>query len=102
MNTATHWNILLSNQINKKEFIETILSRNATAELAPFNTLKGILYSDLAIDHFIQKEFQYLELTAVDSNRKLSTFSGQRKRSFFNIVSIKNQISSFLIIQWII
>lgn len=83
MNTATHWNILLSNQINKKEFIETILSGNTTAELAPFNTLKGILYSDLAIDHFIQKEFQYIELTAVDSNRKLSTFSsGQRKKKF--------------------
>lgn len=83
MTTATHWNILLSNQINKKEFIEILLSGNATAELAPFNALKGILYSDLAIDHFIQKEFQYLELTAVDSNRKLSTFSsGQRKKKF--------------------
>jgi molybdate transport system ATP-binding protein len=83
MNTASHWNILLSNQINKKEFIETILSGNAAAELAPFNALKGILYSDLAIDLFIQKEFQYLELTAVDSNRKLSTFSsGQRKKKF--------------------
>lgn len=83
MNTATHWNVLLSNQINKKEFIETILSGNATAELAPFNALKGILYSDLAIDHFIQKEFQYLEWTAVDSSRKLSTFSsGQRKKKF--------------------
>ena len=84
MNTATHWNILLSNQINKKEFIEILLSGNATAELAPFNTLKGILFSDLAIDHFIQKEFQYLELITVkDSNRKLSTFSsGQRKKKF--------------------
>lgn len=83
MTTATHWNILLSNQINKKDFIAILLSGNATAELAPFNVLKGILYSDLAIDHFIQKEFQYLELTAVDSNRKLSTFSsGQRKKKF--------------------
>ena len=83
MTTATHWNILLSNQINKKDFIESILSGKANAELAPFKTLKGILFSDLAIDHFIQKEFQYLELTAVDSNRKLSTFSsGQRKKKF--------------------
>lgn len=83
MTTATHWNILLSNQINKKNFIEILLSGKATAELTPFNTLKGILFSDLAIDHFIQKEFQYLELTAIDSNRKLSTFSsGQRKKKF--------------------
>lgn len=85
MTTASHWNILLSNQINKKEFIETILSGNAVGELASFNELKGILFSDLAIDHFIQKEFQYLELTAVDSNRKLSTFSsGQRKKKFLH------------------
>ncbi|HTG66335.1 MAG TPA: ATP-binding cassette domain-containing protein [Flavobacterium sp.] len=83
MTTATHWNILLSNQINKKDFIESILSGKANAELAPFKTLKGILFSDLAIDHFIQKEFQYLELTAVDSKRKLSSFSsGQRKKKF--------------------
>lgn len=96
MNTATHWNILLSNQINKKTFIETIISGNAAAELAPFNTLKGILYSDLAIDHFIQKEFQYLELTAVDSNRKLSTFSsGQRKKKFLQYCI--NQKPDFII-----
>lgn len=85
MTTASHWNILLSNQINKKDFIENILSGNAVGELAPFNDLKGLLFSDLAIDHFIQKEFQYLELTAVDSNRKLSTFSsGQRKKKFLH------------------
>ncbi|KDN53784.1 ATP-binding cassette domain-containing protein [Flavobacterium seoulense] len=91
MNTAAHWNILLSNQINKKEFIETILSGRATAELAPFNELKGILFSDLAIDHFIQKEFQYLELTAVDNNRKLSTFSsGQRKKKFLQFCMDQN------------
>ncbi|MFA9191664.1 ATP-binding cassette domain-containing protein [Flavobacterium sp. FZUC8N2.13] len=96
MNTATHWNILLSNQINKKEFIESILSGNAQAELAPFNILKGILYSDLAIDHFIQKEFQYLELTALDSNRKLSTFSsGQRKKKFLQYCI--NQNPDFII-----
>ncbi|WP_026715210.1 ATP-binding cassette domain-containing protein [Flavobacterium daejeonense] len=83
MQTATPWNILLSNQINKKEFIENILSGNAKDELTPFNTLKGILFSDIAIDQFIQKEFQYIELTAIDSNRKLSTFSsGQRKKKF--------------------
>jgi molybdate transport system ATP-binding protein len=84
MNIPTHWNLLLSNQVNKKAFIETILSGNAIDELKPFNSLKGILFSDLAIDHFIQKEFQYLELITVDgTNRKLSTFSsGERKKEF--------------------
>lgn len=96
MNTASHWNILLSNQINKKELIATLLSGNATGELAPFNNMKGILYSDLAIDHFIQKEFQYIELTAVDSNRKLSTFSsGQRKKKFLQYCI--NQQPDFII-----
>jgi len=86
MNTATHWNLLLSDQINKKALIESILSGNAVDELAPFNSLKGILFSDLAIDQFIQKEFQYEEfITAVNTNRKLNTFSsGERKKVFLN------------------
>ncbi len=84
INTLTHWNILLSNQVNKKAFIDYILSGKAVDELAPFNSLKGILFSDFAIESFLQKEFQYAEfITASHTNRKLSTFSsGERKKEF--------------------
>ncbi len=79
-----HWDILLSNDVNKKEFIDTILSGKATEKLSHFNTLKGILFSDLAISEFIERESQYdLSKTLTDTNRKLNTFSsGERKKEF--------------------
>jgi molybdate transport system ATP-binding protein len=82
MNTIAHWDILLSNTVNKKAFIDSLLDRNAEGELASFNSLNGILFSDIAIDKFIEKEYQY---DLVESNRKLRTFSsGERKKEFLN------------------
>ena len=79
-----HWDILLSNQVNKKKLIENILNGEATGELAIFNNQKGILFSDIAIEKFIEKEFQYDSVEASpDSHRQLRTFSsGERKKEF--------------------
>lgn len=79
-----HWDILLSNQVNKKAFIDNILNREAKGELAIFNNQKGILFSDIAIEKFIEKEFQYDSVEAsTTSNRQLRTFSsGERKKEF--------------------
>jgi molybdate transport system ATP-binding protein len=79
-----HWDILLSNQVNKKNFIENILSSQAKGELAIFNSLKGILFSDIAIEKFIEKEYQYDSVEASpESHRQLRTFSsGERKKEF--------------------
>jgi len=79
-----HWDILLSNQVNKKAFIDNILNGEANGELAVFNSQKGILFSDIAIEKFIEKEFQYDSVEASKtSNRQLRTFSsGERKKEF--------------------
>lgn len=79
-----HWDILLSNQVNKKAFIDTILNGESKGELAVFNNQKGILFSDIAIEKFIEKEFQYDSVeTSPSSNRQLRTFSsGERKKEF--------------------
>ncbi|WP_264551342.1 ATP-binding cassette domain-containing protein [Flavobacterium sp. N2038] len=79
-----HWDILLSNQVNKKAFIDTLLSGEAKDELAVFNNQKGILFSDIAIEKFIEKEYQYDSVEAApDSHRQLRTFSsGERKKEF--------------------
>ena len=45
-----HWDILLSNLVNKKAFIDLLLSGNVKGELAVFNNQKGILFSDIAIE----------------------------------------------------
>lgn len=79
-----HWDILLSNQVNKKAFIDIIISGKAENELANFNSKKGILFSDLAIEKFIEKEYQYQSIEAApESQRQLRTFSsGERKKEF--------------------
>lgn len=81
-----HWDIVLSNQVAKKDFIKTILEKKATGELEFFNSKNGILFSDLAIEKFIEKEEQYDSfVTAKSSNRKLRTFSsGERKKTFLD------------------
>jgi molybdate transport system ATP-binding protein len=86
MEPLEHWGIFLSNQIDKNAFIETILSGASRTELSTFNTKKGILFSDIAIDNFIKKEYQYDTVeTSFETPRKLRTFSsGERKKVFLN------------------
>ena len=84
MQKIIHWDILLRNQVAKKEIINKILNGQAEEELEPFNTKKGILFSDLAIENFIEKEYQYDSVEAApETHRQLRTFSsGERKKAF--------------------
>ncbi|WP_433829635.1 ATP-binding cassette domain-containing protein [Flavobacterium anhuiense] len=92
-----HWDILLSNQVNKKAFINALLAGEAKGDLATFNNQKGILFSDIAIEKFIEKEFQYDSVEASkDSHRQLRTFSsGERKKEFLKYCI--NQKPDFII-----
>ena len=86
MEPLEHWGIFLSNQVDKNAFIETVLSGKSSSELSTFNTKTGILFSDIAIDNFIKKEYQYDTVgNSFDTSRKLRTFSsGERKKVFLN------------------
>ncbi|WP_269225570.1 ATP-binding cassette domain-containing protein [Flavobacterium eburneipallidum] len=82
MNNKPLWNILLSDLVNKNQFIETVLSGKSTGKLAIYNNLKGILFSDITIQKFIEKEEQY-ETLETTSNRRLRSFSsGEQKKEF--------------------
>lgn len=98
MQQHVHWDILLSNQVDKKTFIDTILSGKSFGELSIFNTQNGILFSDIAIDNFIKKEYQYDTIEASpETTRKLSTFSsGERKKVFLQYCI--NQKPDFIIL----
>ncbi|AOW10875.1 ATP-binding cassette domain-containing protein [Flavobacterium gilvum] len=87
-----HWDILLSNQVDKKTFIDTLLSGKIEGELAIFNTLKGILYSDISIQKLIEEEFIHETMEATSEfNRNLRTFSsGERKKEFLKYCLKKN------------
>lgn len=85
MNNKLHINILLKDDVNKNQFIENLLFGNNTGELAVYNNLKGILFSDSNIQKFIEKEEQYdiCEVASAALNRKLRTFSaGEQKKEF--------------------
>ncbi|MHC0440529.1 ATP-binding cassette domain-containing protein [Flavobacterium sp. 3-210] len=86
-----HWDILLSNQVNKKAFIDNILNSESKGELAFFNNKKGILFSDIAIEKFIEKEYQYdIVEASPESHRQLRTFSsGERKKEFLKYCIIQ-------------
>ncbi|MDR7212181.1 ATP-binding cassette domain-containing protein [Flavobacterium piscis] len=92
-----HWDILLSNLVNKKAFIDTLLSGQAQGKLAVFNNQKGILFSDISIEKFIEKEYQYDSIEAApESHRQLRTFSsGERKKEFLKYCI--NQNPDFII-----
>ncbi len=79
-----HWDILLTNQVDKKSFIDTLLSSRIEGKLSVFNNQKGILFSDIAIQKLIEEEYIHdsIEATA-DAHRNLRTFSsGERKKEF--------------------
>ena len=85
MNNKLHINILLTDAVNKNQFIENLLFGNTTGELAVYNCLKGILFSDITIQQFIEKEERYDSCEGVSAalNRKLRTFSaGEQKKEF--------------------
>ncbi|MCW2118859.1 ATP-binding cassette domain-containing protein [Flavobacterium sp. 7A] len=92
MQKLTHLDILLRNQVAKKDFIDTILKSKAEGELLFFNSKKGILFSDLAIEKFIEKEYQYDSVEAApDTHRQLRTFSsGERKKAFLKYCISQN------------
>lgn len=82
--TKEHIAILLTNQVNKITFITEILSKKAPLKLQTYNKLNGILFSDIAIEKYINEEHKHdIVKVAVEKNRKLSSFSsGERRKEF--------------------
>ena len=98
MHHLEHWDILLSNSVNKKAFIEMLLSGKATEKLSYLNSLKGMLFSDIAIAECIEREYRFDTIEVVtESNRKLSSLSsGERKKAYLKYCL--NQKPDYLII----
>jgi molybdate transport system ATP-binding protein len=92
MKTSAHWNLLLSNQVDKKKFVKSFLSQDAPTELSFLNSLKGVLFSDLAIKEFIKKEYQYDSITyGLIRSRKFNTLSsGEQKTAYLHYCLAQN------------
>ena len=76
-----HFGILVSNTVNKKAFFASILSSESHGDLAVFNNYKGVFFSDLTINQFIEKEHRHdlIEISKSE-NRQLHTFSSGERR----------------------
>ena len=76
-----HFEILVSNTVKKTIFINTILSSQSTGALAVFNGYNGVLFSDLTIAEFIEKEHRHDSIEMSNSEkRQLQTFSSGERR----------------------
>ena len=99
MHDLEHWGIILSNQVDKKTFIETILTENTITELQSYKNKKGVLFSDIAIEAYINKEYYEDDVTnsPIQKERKLRTFSsGERKKVYLEYCI--NQFPDFMIL----
>ena len=75
------YGILLSNSVNKTGFINIILSGKRNGTLGVFNHGKGVLFSNLTIAQFIEKEHRHHSIEISKSeNRPLHTFSSGERR----------------------
>ena len=76
-----HFGILLSNTVHKTSLINTILSGKSNGALVVFNDYRGVLFSDLTIAQFIEKEHKHHSIEISKSeNRPLHTFSSGERR----------------------
>lgn len=84
MQRPIHYGIVISNSVDKKAFIHQVLSKSSSGELSVYNVYDGILFSDLAIAQFIEKEHRHqtIEITTAQ-NRPLQTFSSGERRKLF-------------------
>lgn len=89
--------ILVKNNIDKKTFISLILSNKAPEKLQHINNLKGFLFSDIAIEKYIEEEYRYdIVKIATTNNRKLRNFSAGERRKLF-LKYCLNQQPDFII-----
>ena len=98
MNNKHHLTVKLANKVNKYQLIEQILNKKATGTFEKFNSLKGELFSDVAIQKVIRYEFHEDKLFLNNTNnRELRSFSsGERKKIYLE--HCINQQPDFLIL----
>jgi hypothetical protein len=81
--SINHWAIFINNTTNHQSFIQQLLQGKAAEPFTDFNTQKGLLFSTIILNAFIEEEDRH-EHTDVLKNttRKLKSMSsGERKKA---------------------
>ena len=80
MTENKHWAVFLSNTADKNIFVRLILDKKITGQLAEFNLLNGIFFSEILVNEIIEEEF--MRDYFVIANRSFRTLSGgERKKA---------------------
>ena len=98
INKTNHWTIFLSNNTDKNSFVERILKGRANDNFSLFNNQKGVLFSLITLNEFIEEDERHEEwLLSKEYNRGIRNLSsGEQKKALLNY--LLNQKPDFIIL----
>ncbi|MBQ4914286.1 ATP-binding cassette domain-containing protein [Maribacter sp. MMG018] len=79
-----HWGIFIDNRSNKSQFIKAV-QNNELENFKNYKTLKGALFSPIALKRFIDEEERHGTRLLSDSGQSLKSMSsGEQKKALFS------------------
>ena len=83
MNSINHWAVFLSNNSNSQILINQLLECKATKLFTGFNHLKGVLFSNITLNGFIEEEAKHEHSPVLENTSRTlkSMSSGERKKA---------------------
>ncbi|MBC7494754.1 MAG: ATP-binding cassette domain-containing protein [Flavobacterium sp.] len=98
INSINHWAVFLSNNSNTQILINQLLECKATKPFTGFNRLKGVLFSTITLNEFIEEEAKHEHsLVLKNTSRTLKSMSsGERKKAL--LAYLLSQQPDFIIL----
>ena len=83
INSINHWAVFLSNNSNSQILINQLLECKATKPFTGFNHLKGVLFSNITLNGFIEEEAKHEHSPVLENTSRTlkSMSSGERKKA---------------------
>lgn len=98
INPNNHWAVFLSNNTNTQIIINQLLQGKATKPFTDFNHLKGVLFSTITLNEFIEEEakHEHTDVLKNTSRTLKSMSSGERKKAL--LAYLLSQQPDFIIL----
>jgi len=92
MANTIHWAVFLSNNANKHSFVHQLINGKAEGHFSIFNSLKGVLFSSISLNEFIEEEARHEEwVVSKQYNRGIRNLSsGEQKKALLSYLLTQN------------
>ncbi len=92
MAQINHWAVFLSNNANKHSFVHQLINGKANGHFEVFNLLKGVLFSSITLNEFIEEEARHEEwVVSKQYNRGIRNLSsGEQKKVLLSYLLAQN------------